>query len=72
MPLFAHVRREEAEMDDQEPDTLSDTLSQIVVCRRAKYGCVWAWSYQMGGETTARRIRVDHEDNLCLFRHLPI
>ena len=55
------------------PNPLNDdTLSQILVCRRAKYGCTWVISYELGGAETAHRVRIDHEDNLCPFRHFKI
>lgn len=53
-------------------DPIQDTLSQILVCRRARYGCTGAWSFELGQEETAQRIREDHEKNRCLYRHFPI
>jgi hypothetical protein len=57
----------------QEPeDPVEMTLSQILVCRRARYGCTGAWSFELGHEDTAQKIRTDHETYRCLYRHLPI
>ena len=53
-------------------DVDSSTFSSILVCRRARYGCTWTISYELGGGETAQRMRIDHEDNVCPFRHLPI
>ena len=57
---------------DDDVDLLGGSLSQILVCRRAKYGCHGAWSYELGREDTAQRIRTDHEQYRCLYRHFPI
>jgi len=60
------------ESENHTDPRLIDTLSQILVCRRARYGCTGAWSFELGKEDTAQRIREDHENNRCLYRHFPI
>ena len=60
------------ESENHADPTMIDTLSQILICRRAKYGCHGAWSYELGREDTAQKIRTDHETFRCLYRHLPI
>ena len=60
------------EPEDADRTMIDSSLSQILVCRRAKYGCHGAWSYELGREDTAQKIRTDHETFRCLYRHLPI
>lgn len=69
MPEFPE--EPEIEPDDLDETDTEITLTSILVCRRARYGCTATWSYQPGGEQIARRIRLDHEQYRCLFRHLP-
>jgi hypothetical protein len=54
-----------------EPNPIDMSMSQILRCRYAPYGCVWMVQYQVGEEAEARESKHVHE-LVCLARfHAP-
>jgi hypothetical protein len=54
-------------MDDDDP-RIEQTLTQILVCRNARFGCPTAFPYQLGEYESAKQARQLHESELCEYR----
>ena len=54
-------------MDDDDP-RIEQTVTQILVCRNARYGCQTAFPYQPGEHAEAKQARLLHERELCPYR----
>jgi len=53
------------------PETaVEQTLTELLVCRRAPRGCTWWVSFSVGQDWLAKRIRTDHEAHQCPLREL--
>ena len=54
-------------MDDDDP-RIEQTMTQILVCRNAKYGCQVSFPYQPGEYAETEQARQLHEHEFCPYR----